>query len=265
MFYPAQYTPEPFQNALFRSLTPSLPERTLCLLSLKTRPAGQVSSALLPDRKVLQMQVEHPPFPKSQLGSDPALHTNARRSHPISSVTWSLNHPTLSLCPSPEWTCPRCLKFYVELLPPLEQGWFSADFPFRTSGKTEAGSKKPVKGNWMNILFLPIVTPSFPLITLIETNLSHLSPITSHKGKWYVIPLKLGCCWTHLRSLFWDASLHCVRLGEVGNAITRLFKSLEWNPAVNRQKPARKRAVALWNYGVWLNQTLIRTSVKEQG
>lgn len=145
------------------------------------------------------MQMEHPPFPKSYLESDPALHTKVPTCHSVSFVTWSFSVPVLPSCSLPKRTCPKRLKFYVKLFPSLDQRWFSTDFLFSTAGEPEAGSEKPVKGNWMNILFPPIVTPSFPLITLIETNLSHLSPITSHKGKWYVILLELGCCWTHFK------------------------------------------------------------------
>lgn len=163
--------------------------------------AGQVSPALLPDRKDLLSPTNagRTSFPKSYLASDPALHTNVPGSHPVSFVTWSFGPPVLSPCPLLKWTCPRRSKFYVELFPPLEQRWLSADFLFSTAGELEAGSEKPMKGNWMNILFPPIVTPSFALITLIETNLSHLSPITSHKGKCFVILLELCCCWTHFK------------------------------------------------------------------
>lgn len=143
--------------------------------------------------------MKHHPFPKSYLRSDPALHTIILGSHLFSFVTRAFSTPVSSPWPLPKWTCPRCLMFYVELFSPQEQRWFSADFLFSITGEPEAGSEKPLKGNWMNILFPPIVTPSFPLITLIETNLSHLSPITSHKGKWYVILLELGCCWTHFK------------------------------------------------------------------
>lgn len=91
---------------------------------------------------------------------------------------------------------PLMLKVFCRTFPITRGEVIFCWFPIQP---TEADSEKPVKSDWMNILFPPIVTPSFPLITLIETNLSHLSPITSHKGKWYVILSELGCCWTHFK------------------------------------------------------------------